>query len=90
MSGPLEGFIWLLLMFGFLGIAALCTVGSAVFLFLCRHKWMILITSIISWVGIKLVKNSGKKVEDKHDDFINVTPNRDEDVIETKVKLLDE
>lgn len=60
MNGALEGFVWLLLMAGFIGIAGVCTVGTAIFGFICRNKFLLIITAILGWVGYHMVKNSKK------------------------------
>jgi len=72
MSGPMEGFIWLLLCFGFLGVAVLGSIISAVLAFVGRHKFWIILCAIVGWVGYKLVKNS-----EKGNNIIDVKPIKD-------------
>ena len=65
-SGTLEGFMWLVVMVGFLGLAGVLAIVGAVMGFVFKNKFWVILIAIVSWVGYKLVKNSkqGKNILD--------------------------
>lgn len=72
MDPVLEGFLWLVMMVGFVGLAGVVAVGGAIMGFIGQHKFKIMFLTLASWVGYKLVKNS-----EKGNNILDVKPIKD-------------